>query len=325
MNKFLVVFLMPLCLGSPLEGFGDATDAEIAEIRGGTYLEGFDENPQYNFNYKVADDLEQTYIARDEARNGENVRGSYSYVDPLGSLITVTYTAGAEGYQETREIQENFVTIIQRPVNRASVSVDASVNSRLEFQRAETARLQAQRAESARLQAQRVEAARQQTERAEAARLEAQRLEASRLEAQRAQAAQLEVQRAEATRLEAQRAQAARLESQRTESSRIASSQQNRADLVAQIVSQISSQVPSIIASTVSGSRGQVSGNSRGQFSSSVSGSNRGQLSGSLSGGNRAVQGQQTSASSTVTDRFGSSGTHTVILNTPHAQISYGS
>merc|ERR1712123_105272 len=157
MNKFLVVFLMPLCLGSPLEGFGDATDAEIAEIRGGTYLEGFDENPQYTFNYKVADDLEQTYISRDEARDGENVKGSYSYVDPLGSLITVTYTAGLEGYQETREIQENFITINQRPANRATVSVDISANNRLEAQRAETARLQAQRAEAARLEAQRTE------------------------------------------------------------------------------------------------------------------------------------------------------------------------
>merc|ERR1712128_90903 len=272
MSKLLVVILMPLCLGSPLEGFGDATDVEIAEIRGGTYLEGFDENPQYNFNYKVADDLEQTYISRDEARDGENVKGSYSYVDPLGSLITVTYTAGSEGYQETREIQENFVTINQRPANRATISVESSANSR------------------------------QQAQRAEAARLEVQRAEASRVEAQREEAA----------RLQAQRAQAVSLEAQRTESSRLASSQQNRADLVAQIVSQISSQVPSIIASTVSGSRGQVSGNSRGQFSSS------------LSGGNRAVQGQQTSASSTVTDRFGSSGTHTVSLNTPHAQISYG-
>merc|ERR1712128_162355 len=294
MSKFLVVFLLPLCLGSPLEGFGDATDAEIAEIRGGTYLEGFDENPQYNFNYKVADDLEQTYISMDEARDGENVRGSYSYVDPLGSLITVTYSAGSEGYQETREIQENFVTINQRPANRATVSVDISASSRLQAQRAEDARLQAQRTQ--------------------AARLEAQRAEASRLEAQRAQV----------VRLEAQRAQVARLEAQRTESSRLASSQQNRADLVAQIVSQISSQVPSMIVSTVSGSRGKVSGNSRGQFSSPLSGSNRGQLSGSLSGSNRAVQEQQASASSTVTDRFGSSGTHTVSLNTPHAQISYG-
>merc|ERR1712106_28023 len=274
MNKFLFLFLMPLCLGSPISGFGDATDVEIADIQSGTYLEGFAENPQYNFNYKVADDLEQTYMAREEARDGENVRGTYSYVDPLGSLITVTYTAGSEGYQETREIQEKFVNINIRPTNRATVSVDVSANSRLETQRAEDARLQTQRAEAA--------------------------------------------------QIEAQRAQAARLEVQRTESSRLASSQQNRADLVAQIVSQISSQVPSIIASTVFGSRGQVSGNSRGEFSNSQYGSNRGQLSGSLSGSNRAVQRQQTSASSTVTDRFGSHGTHTVSLNTPHVEISYG-
>merc|ERR1711892_609782 len=144
MSRLLVVILMPLCLGSPLEGFGDATDVENAEIREGTYLEGFDENPQYNFNYKVADDVEQTYIAMDEARDGENVRGSYSYVDPLGSLISVTYSAGLEGYQETREIQENFITINQRPANRATVSVDISANSRLQAQRAEETRLQAQ-------------------------------------------------------------------------------------------------------------------------------------------------------------------------------------
>merc|ERR1711935_482110 len=160
MDKFLAVFLMPLCLGIPLEGFGNATDVEIAEIRGGTYLEGFDEDPQYNFNYKVADDLEQTYISRDEARDGENVRGSYSYVDPLGSLITVTYTAGSEGYQETREIQENFVTITQRPANRATVSVDSSANNRLEAQRAEASRLEAQRSQTDRLEAQRTESAR---------------------------------------------------------------------------------------------------------------------------------------------------------------------
>merc|ERR1711935_591480 len=195
MNKLLVVFLMPLCLGSPLEGFGDAIDAEIAEIRGGTYLEGFDEDPQYNFNYKVADDLEQTYISRDEAREGENVRGSYSYVDPLGSLITVTYTAGSEGYQETREIQENFVNINIRPTNRATVSVDVSANSRLEAQRAKDARLQTQRAEATRLEAQRLEASRQEAQRTQDARIEAQRAEAAQLEAQRAQAARLEVQR----------------------------------------------------------------------------------------------------------------------------------
>ena len=38
--------------GRPV-GFGDATEQEIAEIRAGTYGETFDENPQYNFNFKV--------------------------------------------------------------------------------------------------------------------------------------------------------------------------------------------------------------------------------------------------------------------------------
>jgi Insect cuticle protein len=37
----------------------------------------------------------------------------YSYVDPLGSLITVRYTAGPDGYVETRNVQEDFVSIRQ--------------------------------------------------------------------------------------------------------------------------------------------------------------------------------------------------------------------
>jgi hypothetical protein len=97
-------------------GFGDATDADIAEIRAGTYLETFDDNPQYNFNYKISDETEQTYMAMDETRNGESVTGSYSYVDPNGALVTVNYVAGPEGYSETRDVQEGFVQIRPRPV-----------------------------------------------------------------------------------------------------------------------------------------------------------------------------------------------------------------
>ena len=109
----MVVLIAPLCLGAPRpqEGFGDATQEEIAQIRAGTYGDMFDENPQYTFNFKVAAEDEQTYIAQEESRDGESVSGTYSYVDPLGSLITVTYTAGPMGYQETRNVQENFVTI----------------------------------------------------------------------------------------------------------------------------------------------------------------------------------------------------------------------
>merc|ERR1712037_466959 len=118
---FLAV-LVHVSLGAPLEGFGDATDAEIAEIRAGTYLEMFDENPTYNYNYKVADDTEQTYLSLEEARNDGVVTGMYSYVDPLGSLITVKYTAGAMGYTEERSEQPGFVSINPRPVSSSSSS-----------------------------------------------------------------------------------------------------------------------------------------------------------------------------------------------------------
>ena len=73
-------------------------------------------NPQYQYKYQVADEKEQTYIAHNENRDGALVTGQYSYVDPLGSLITVKYTADdVNGYTETREVQENYLTIRGQP------------------------------------------------------------------------------------------------------------------------------------------------------------------------------------------------------------------
>merc|ERR1712029_573246 len=66
---------------------------------------------QYDFEYKVANDGTQTYIAQQESRDGLEVRGMYKYVDPTGAIVTVTYTAGVDGYQETRERQERAVRI----------------------------------------------------------------------------------------------------------------------------------------------------------------------------------------------------------------------
>merc|ERR1712029_432501 len=74
----------------------------------------------------VADEEQQTYIAQEENRDGDVVTGTYSYVDPLGSLIVVTYTAGAMGYTETREVQPNFVTIRERPASSSSSSSSGS-------------------------------------------------------------------------------------------------------------------------------------------------------------------------------------------------------
>merc|ERR1712226_673656 len=77
----------------------------------------FDANPQYTYAYQVANDENQTYITQEESRDGDNVQGTYSFVDANGSLVTVKYTANdVDGYNETREVQENFVTIKAPPV-----------------------------------------------------------------------------------------------------------------------------------------------------------------------------------------------------------------
>merc|ERR1712110_153330 len=46
-------------------------------------------DPVYNFEYKVADDTEKTYISRNEERDGNELSGSYSFIDATGALVTV--------------------------------------------------------------------------------------------------------------------------------------------------------------------------------------------------------------------------------------------
>merc|ERR1711963_204801 len=75
-------------------------------------------NPQYTYSYQVSDDDKQTYLAHNEDRDGDVVTGTYSYVDPNGALITVTYTADKDGYREERNVQDGFVQIRSRPVQR---------------------------------------------------------------------------------------------------------------------------------------------------------------------------------------------------------------
>merc|ERR1712032_825646 len=69
---------------------------------------------KYNYEYKVADKEDQTYISQNEQRDGDSVTGSYSYVDPNGDLITVNYEAGPMGYTATTDKQEGFVAIKER-------------------------------------------------------------------------------------------------------------------------------------------------------------------------------------------------------------------
>merc|ERR1712010_300579 len=68
-------------------------------------------DPVYNFEYKVADDQEKTYISRNEERDGNELSGSYSFIDATGALVTVDYTAGVNGYAETRSKEAGKVTM----------------------------------------------------------------------------------------------------------------------------------------------------------------------------------------------------------------------
>merc|ERR1712060_903877 len=68
-------------------------------------------DPVYNFEYKVADDVEKTYISRNEERYGNELSGSYSFIDATGALVTVDYTAGVNGYAETRSKEAGKVTM----------------------------------------------------------------------------------------------------------------------------------------------------------------------------------------------------------------------
>jgi hypothetical protein len=334
MEKLLVLLVVPLAaLAAPQVGFGDASDQEIAEIRAGSYLETVDDNPQYNFQYKVADDKEQTYIAMDEERAGDTVSGTYSYVDPLGSLIVVTYTAGPMGYQETREVKENFVTIRARPARTQSVNgVAVAEAQRLEAQRLQSQRLEAQRLETQRLETQRLEAQRLEAQRLEAQRLEAQRLEAQRLDAQRLEAQRLEAQRLEAQRLEAQRLEAQRLaqaeaaaeaqriedarnallEAQRIEAARLeaeaAAAANSQSNIISQIVAQIQPLVSQTVSSAVSGSR----------FPSGGRPVTRVRVPARIPAPQPVVQ---TSASSDLVNVFGQDGDFNVRLN--HLGIEY--
>merc|ERR1712183_164348 len=71
---------------------------------------------QYNFEYKVADDEAQNYIARQESRDGDTVTGSYNYVNPAGTLVTVNYEAGPEGFKQETSEQKGAVEVRNVPV-----------------------------------------------------------------------------------------------------------------------------------------------------------------------------------------------------------------
>merc|ERR1711973_313011 len=83
--------------------------------------------PEYSFEFKVADDVEKTYISQSESRDGDDVVGTYSYVDPNGDLITVNYQAGLDGYTQT--LARNGVLVENGEAAAATSSSSSQVSS----------------------------------------------------------------------------------------------------------------------------------------------------------------------------------------------------
>merc|ERR1711887_60018 len=144
--------------------------------------------PVYNFEYKVADNEAQTYISQSEARDGDSLTGTYSYVNPVGSLVTVEYQAGPEGYTQTSSEQAGFVQIRAKQDNGAAAAEAARLAAE---QRARAQAEQRARAEAARIAA-------EQRAAEEAARIAAEQRaaeEAARLAAEQAAAQQALISR----------------------------------------------------------------------------------------------------------------------------------
>merc|ERR1711962_603336 len=107
-------------------GFASGATGGSADLVGATRAE-------YNYQFQVADDAEQTYITQNEARDGDEVTGTYSYVDPNGDLITVNYQAGPMGYTQTLDKQVGAVQITAKPVRTQAVSQAGNSGSSTSF------------------------------------------------------------------------------------------------------------------------------------------------------------------------------------------------
>merc|ERR1719297_693184 len=88
-------------VGSVALGAPDFTPVRVANLID-EGVEAFDANPQYNFGYSIADTQTGDSKTREESRDGDVVKGSYTVADPDGRIRKVTYTADAvNGFQAT--------------------------------------------------------------------------------------------------------------------------------------------------------------------------------------------------------------------------------
>merc|ERR1719153_1747147 len=109
--------LQPSIAAAVAQALAGSRRSSSVSLGGANREEEYADGPaQYNFEYKVADDESQNYIARQESRDGDTVTGSYNYVNPAGTLVTVNYEAGPEGFKQETSEQKGAVEMRNVPV-----------------------------------------------------------------------------------------------------------------------------------------------------------------------------------------------------------------
>jgi len=91
--------MLHMTSGSPLSvyGYGAAAQPQPDYRHNGYYGRAADEHaaapPKYNFAYDVSDAYTGDYKSQTEVRDGDNVKGQYTVVEPDGTRRVVDYTA----------------------------------------------------------------------------------------------------------------------------------------------------------------------------------------------------------------------------------------
>ena len=70
-----------------------ASPGLLTGVTSSNAIADYDANPQYSFTYRVTDVETGDSKAQEETRSGDRVEGSYSIVEPDGSIRTVRYSA----------------------------------------------------------------------------------------------------------------------------------------------------------------------------------------------------------------------------------------
>ena len=66
-------------------------------------------------------------------REGNDVTGTYNYVNPAGALVTVNYEAGVDGFSQTRDVEQGAVQMRSKTLENAERSQNEEQNKILKI------------------------------------------------------------------------------------------------------------------------------------------------------------------------------------------------